>query len=272
MRIPGTSVRALALAWLIACHASAAEFEVPALRSAVTDQAGILSPTTRQQLESALRQLQSVGGTQLAVLTVPDLLENNFGRPAALAAAGMMFIMTVPAAYVLMLGVLLNFATGWPLWVGVTLGTALSVGYVYRGGLRAVVKSNRIVRESTSRFTRFRPAGGVPLCSSCTAGTTSRCSTCCTNCTSCTTWTPPQSPCAPPRPRRCGRTRSGAAPAPISGSRFDLHRLFCARPGLRRLHPTSKCASLCRFKCCFLSDRHNTMDKLQFLLSSFGHD
>ena len=73
MRIRGTSVRALALAWLIACHASAAEFEVPALRSAVTDQAGILSPTTRQQLESALRQLQSVGGTQLAVLTVPNL-------------------------------------------------------------------------------------------------------------------------------------------------------------------------------------------------------
>ena len=73
MKIPGTSVRALALAWLIAGHASAAEFEVPALRSAVTDQAGILSPETRQQLESALRQIQKVGGTQLAVLTVPDL-------------------------------------------------------------------------------------------------------------------------------------------------------------------------------------------------------
>ncbi len=78
------------------------------------------------------------------VLTVPDLLENNFGRPAALAGAGMMFIMTVPAAYVLMLGVLLKFATGWPLWVGVIMGTALSVGYVYRGGLRAVVATDII--------------------------------------------------------------------------------------------------------------------------------
>jgi uncharacterized protein len=58
---------------LVACHASAAEFEVPALRSAVTDQAGILSPATRQQLESALQQIQRVGGTQLAVLTLPDL-------------------------------------------------------------------------------------------------------------------------------------------------------------------------------------------------------
>ncbi len=67
------SVRALALALLIACSAGAAEFEVPALRSAVTDRAGILSPATRQQLESALRQLQRVGGTQLAVLTLPNL-------------------------------------------------------------------------------------------------------------------------------------------------------------------------------------------------------
>ena len=67
------AVRAFALALLIARGAAAAEFEVPALRSAVTDRAGILSPVTRQQLESALRQLQRVGGTQLAVLTLPDL-------------------------------------------------------------------------------------------------------------------------------------------------------------------------------------------------------
>ncbi len=66
-------VRALAFSLLLACGAGAAEFEVPALRAAVTDQAGILSPVTRQQLESALQQLESAGGTQLAVLTLPDL-------------------------------------------------------------------------------------------------------------------------------------------------------------------------------------------------------
>jgi uncharacterized protein len=58
---------------LLAWSAGAEEFEVPALRAAVTDQAGILSPMTRQQLESALQQLESIGGTQLAVLTLPDL-------------------------------------------------------------------------------------------------------------------------------------------------------------------------------------------------------
>jgi uncharacterized protein len=69
----GGFARALALALLLASSASAADFEIPALRSAVTDRAGILSPATRERLESALQQLQKVGGTQLAVLTVPDL-------------------------------------------------------------------------------------------------------------------------------------------------------------------------------------------------------
>lgn len=78
------------------------------------------------------------------MLTVPDLLERNFGRGAALAGAGMLFVMTAPAAYVLMLGVLLNFATGWPVWVGVVLGTVLSISYVFRGGLRAVVATDMV--------------------------------------------------------------------------------------------------------------------------------
>ena len=76
------------------------------------------------------------------MLTVPDLLEDRYGRPAALVGAGTIFVMTAPAAYVLMLGVLFVFATGWPLWMGVALGTALSVGYVFRGGLRAVVATD----------------------------------------------------------------------------------------------------------------------------------
>jgi SSS family solute:Na+ symporter len=78
------------------------------------------------------------------MLTVPDLLEHHYGRPAALAGAGVLFVMTAPAAYVLMLGVLLNFATGWPVWLGVVLGTALSISYVFRGGLRAVVATDLV--------------------------------------------------------------------------------------------------------------------------------
>jgi uncharacterized protein len=73
MQLRRTWVRTLLLVWLVASPAGAGEFTVPALRSAVTDQAGILTPTTRQSLETALQQLKRAGGTQLAVLTVPNL-------------------------------------------------------------------------------------------------------------------------------------------------------------------------------------------------------
>jgi len=73
-----------------------------------------------------------------------DQLERAWGRPAALIGAATLFVMTAPAAYVLMLGVLVQLATGWPLWVGVVLGTALSVSYVFRGGLHAVVATDKV--------------------------------------------------------------------------------------------------------------------------------
>jgi uncharacterized protein len=64
----------LLLGFLIgAVGAAAADFEVPRLQSAVTDQAGMLSSATRERLESALRRLEANGGTQLAILTVPNL-------------------------------------------------------------------------------------------------------------------------------------------------------------------------------------------------------
>ncbi len=72
-------------------------------------------------------------------LTMPDLLQERYGTRAAAVGAGAIFVMTVPAAYVLMMGVLVEMALGWPLWLGAVIGMALSVGYVVRGGLRAVV-------------------------------------------------------------------------------------------------------------------------------------
>jgi SSS family solute:Na+ symporter len=94
------------------------------------------------------------------VLTVPDQLERHYGRPVALVGASVLFVMTVPAAYVLMLGVLVQFATGWPLWVGVVLGTLFSVGYVFRGGLRAIVSTDMV--QFVLMFLAFMVL--VPVC------------------------------------------------------------------------------------------------------------
>jgi SSS family solute:Na+ symporter len=94
------------------------------------------------------------------VLSPCDVLERAWGRPAALIGAGTLFVMTAPAAYVLMLGVLVQLATGWPLWIGVLLGTVLSVGYVFRGGLNAVVATDKV--QFVLMFAAFLVL--VPVC------------------------------------------------------------------------------------------------------------
>ncbi len=78
------------------------------------------------------------------MLTLPQKLSNRFGPAVGRTGALMIFVMTVPAAYVLMLGVLSHWILGWPLWLGVVIGTVFSVAYVFRGGLSAVVATDKI--------------------------------------------------------------------------------------------------------------------------------
>jgi solute:Na+ symporter, SSS family len=76
--------------------------------------------------------------------TLPDLLDRAYGRGPALVGALAVFAIAQPAAYVLMLGTLLAAMFGWPL-VPCVLGAALlSVFYVDRGGLRAVVFTDQV--------------------------------------------------------------------------------------------------------------------------------
>ncbi len=78
------------------------------------------------------------------LVSIPDSLERAYGRGAAVAGAGLLLVLTAPAAYVLMLGVLANLALGWPLWLGVTAGTLFSTVYLFRGGLRADVVTDMV--------------------------------------------------------------------------------------------------------------------------------
>ncbi len=64
------------LSWLFALFIAApafAEFVVPPLSGPVVDQAGMLSPRTRDQMDRFIRSLRESGGSQLQVLTVPEL-------------------------------------------------------------------------------------------------------------------------------------------------------------------------------------------------------
>lgn len=79
---------------------------------------------------------------QSEVLTIPDRLAQAYGNKTAAVGSIIIFLMTVPAAYVLMLGVLAEQLFGWPFWVGVIGGSFLSVVYVYLGGFNSVVRTD----------------------------------------------------------------------------------------------------------------------------------
>ena len=76
------------------------------------------------------------------LFTIPDQLERAYGKTVSIIGAFFVFVMTVPAAYILMLGVLLKFLFGLPLPLGLVLGITISTAYVMIGGFRSVVRTD----------------------------------------------------------------------------------------------------------------------------------
>jgi SSS family solute:Na+ symporter len=81
---------------------------------------------------------------QAALYTVPDLLDRHYGRGAALMGALAVFVMSAPAAYVLMLGTLFAAMFGLPLAPCVIAAAVFSLFYIDRGGLRTVVFTDQV--------------------------------------------------------------------------------------------------------------------------------
>ena len=78
------------------------------------------------------------------LLSIPDQFYKNYGKTSGYIGTIFTFFMTMPAAYVLMLGLLIQVFSGWPLWICVVLGALFSMIYVLIGGFRAVVKTDKL--------------------------------------------------------------------------------------------------------------------------------
>jgi SSS family solute:Na+ symporter len=81
---------------------------------------------------------------QAALYTIPDLLEQRYGRGPALFGAMAVFVTSAPAAYVLMLGTLFSAMFQLPLAPCVVAAALFSVFYIDRGGLRTVVFTDQV--------------------------------------------------------------------------------------------------------------------------------
>jgi len=92
----------------------------------------------------AFALLLSKNARKLQVVSIPDRLSQVYDGKTALAGGVIVFLISVPAAYILMLGVLGEQFFGWPLWVGVLFGGLFSLAYVYFGAFRSVLITDRL--------------------------------------------------------------------------------------------------------------------------------
>lgn len=78
------------------------------------------------------------------IISIPDLMTQRFGRFAGQIASLLVVIISIPAAYILMLGVLLQMITGVALEYAIIAGALLSVCTLFTGGFEADVKTNAL--------------------------------------------------------------------------------------------------------------------------------
>jgi solute:Na+ symporter, SSS family len=76
--------------------------------------------------------------------TLPDHLEESFGKPVAVLACVWIALLATPADELLMLGSIVQWATGWPLAAGVILAAFIGLSFLALGGLRSDVAANRL--------------------------------------------------------------------------------------------------------------------------------
>ncbi len=78
------------------------------------------------------------------MMSIPDQFYHHYGRAGGVLSSIYTFFMVLPAPYVLMVGFLLHWLSGWSLWICIVIGTFFSMVYVLNGGFHAVVRTDKL--------------------------------------------------------------------------------------------------------------------------------
>jgi len=76
--------------------------------------------------------------------SIPDMLYRAYGKPSGFLGSIFLLFMTTPAPYILTLAVLIQSLLGIDLLSSVLAGTVFSIIYVYKGGFRSVVATDKL--------------------------------------------------------------------------------------------------------------------------------
>jgi SSS family solute:Na+ symporter len=88
----------------------------------------------------ALFLAKKVRRTEL--FTIPDKLENTYGKKVSIVGGILVFLLVTPAPYILMLGIIVQVIFGWNLIISMIITLIFSAVYLIKGGLRADVRVN----------------------------------------------------------------------------------------------------------------------------------
>ena len=78
------------------------------------------------------------------LVTIPDHLRKSFGHKTGIISAVFIFILSSPAPYILSLGMLVNSFFHIPFGWSILCASIASLGYVWKGGLPSVVRTDLI--------------------------------------------------------------------------------------------------------------------------------
>lgn len=76
------------------------------------------------------------------VHTIPEQIEKRFGVFAGKIASLMVLLISIPAAYILMIGIIIQMISGFSLLISIIIGAVLSSAYLFKGGLKSDVMAN----------------------------------------------------------------------------------------------------------------------------------
>ncbi len=76
------------------------------------------------------------------VCTIPEQIQKSYGTTAGKVSSVIILLITIPAAYILMLGIIIRMFVGLELWICIIIGAFISLIYLYKGGFKADIMAN----------------------------------------------------------------------------------------------------------------------------------